>query len=230
MDHIRILPLSPSQTFQHLFQLKPDLRMLVWLAGFDDQGIWTAAKSKSALTKYPIQKKKHNTTPSNKKSQPSSQSSTCSKPTSQKRNTSRQGPSSQSQPAHRISRQFTLNLAHSIPGNPDRMFTAFFVPYDGHCLFKSFKDALQIDTSIHDLRAQVVRTISEETDPAIRISALNTHISREQEHRNPDWQHIQLLDAGTVSEPGSLDIQFSVLWLKYADHMSVDAWAGTFKS
>ena len=83
-----------------------------------------------------------------------------------------------------------------------------------------------LDASIQELRAQVVRVISDEGNPAIRISALNAHISREAEHRNPAWQNVALLDAGTVNRAGELDIQFSHLWVQYADEMSSNAWAG----
>jgi hypothetical protein len=128
--------------------------------------------------------------------------------------------------SHRVLRQFPLNQAHAIRGTPDKLFSAYFVPYDGHCLFKAFKEALSLDASIQELRTQVVHIISEESNPAIRISALNAHIAREADHRNPAWQNVPLLDAGTVDRAGELDIQFSHLWVQYADEMSSYAWAG----
>ena len=204
----------------HIYKLRPDTRMLIWLAGFDQHGKWTPRLAQQALTKYPCSssknKKKMATTPQKKTSTKDSHPKTNTGPTQ----------SLQSPPSHRVLRQFPLNQAHAIRGTPDKLFSAYFVPYDGHCLFKAFKEALGLDASIQELRAQVVRVISDEGDPAIRISALNAHISREAEHRNPAWQNIALLDAGTVNRAGELDIQFSHLWVQYADEMSSNAWAG----
>ena len=58
MNNIRILQFAPSQNMQHLYQLRPDLRMLIWLAGYDKHGKWTASLAQSALTKYPLGLKK----------------------------------------------------------------------------------------------------------------------------------------------------------------------------
>ncbi len=57
-----------------------------------------------------------------------------------------------------------------------------------------------MNTSVQNLPTQVVRLIidSENTDPAIHISALNCQISREAEHGNPRWQDVELLDAGSA--------------------------------
>lgn len=234
MDNIRILPFDSSQNRQHLFQLKPDLRMLLWLHGYDDTGKWTPSKSKAALAKYPLVTKKNKpksssstTASSDHSSGPATKSSTSSKSKNQKQAPPDKDQSSQSPSfSQRIMRRFPLNLAHAIPLTPDRVFKAYFVPYDGHCLFQSFKDSIQLQSTIHDLRNAVVRNISEESNPQIRISALNTHIAREQNHRNPAWHNVNLLDAGTVLVPGEMDIQFSHLWVKYADEMSDNAWAG----
>ena len=94
------------------------------------------------------------------------------------KNQKKQAPSSM----HRIMAQFELNLSHAIQATPNKIFHAFFVPYDGHCLFQAFKSSLNIQTSVQDLRTQMVNTISDQTNPQIRISALNAHIAREAEH------------------------------------------------
>ena len=225
MNNIRILQFAPSQNMQHLYQLRPDLRMLIWLAGYDKHGKWTASLAQSALTKYPLglKKKKKNAPPHTGSSQ---NTPPASKNTTSKKNTGASR-SSVSSPSHRVLRRFQLNLTHAMQETPDRLFCAFFVAYDGHCLFTAFKEALQVETSIQELRNQVVREISEETDAAIRISALNTHIAREADHHNPRWQDVELLDAGTVFVPGEMDVQFSHLWVQYAEDMSGNAWAGT---
>ena len=231
MDNIRILPFSIGQTMLHITRLRPDPHMLLWLSGFDQHGKWNALLAKKALSKYPLQTKKGKTTVTQQKSSnPLSQSAQTSKnstrTTAQKNNTD-SSTRSQSASSHRVLRRFQLNIQHAIQSAPDRLFSAYFVPYDGHCLFKAFQEALQIETSVQELRTQVVREISLETDAAIRISALNAHIAREGEHNNPRWQNVELLDAGTVFMPGEMDIQFSHLWVQYADEMSNNAWAGT---
>jgi hypothetical protein len=204
--------------------------MLIWLHGYNDAGNWQPSRSKASLEKHPLNTKKKQTKSSatSKKttephSNPASKTSASSKskPPPPDKNQS-QPPSSQ-----RIMRSFPLNLAHAVPATPDKLFNSYFVPYDGNCLFSSFKNALQIQSTVQDLRTAVVQNISNEANPQIRISALNTHIAREQEHDNPAWQDVDLLDAGTVFVPGEMDIQFSHLWVKYADEMSDNAWAGT---
>ncbi len=59
-----------------------------------------------------------------------------------------------------------------------------------------------------------------------RLSALNAHISREQEHFNPAWMGVALLDAGTDLSPGVMDDRFYALWTRYSDEMRATAWAG----
>ena len=72
----------------------------------------------------------------------------------------------------------------------------------------------------------MVAFISGERDAMKRLSALNAHISREQEHQNPAWADVELLDPGTDFSPGVMDIRFSALWVKYSDEMTTRAWAG----
>jgi hypothetical protein len=216
--------------------------MLNWLYGYDNAGNWQPSRSKAALEKHPLTNKKKQTN-SKKASEPPSKSTSSknpsepdSNPASKSSASSKKKPpppdKNQSQPpsSERIMRSFPLNVAHAIPATPDKLFNSYFVPYDGNCLFSSFKNALQLQSTIQQLRIAVVQNISDEANPQIRISCLNTHIAREQEHHNPAWQDVDLLDAGTVFVPGELDIQFSHLWVKYADEMSDNAWAGTHNS
>lgn len=207
--------------------------MLIWLSGYDVNGKWNAINSKNTLAKFPLNSKKSKpkSTTTNKtsgaESDPLSPHSTSTKSRAQKQTPPDLDQSSQSSSSHRISRHFPLNLAHAVPTDPDRLFIAFFVPYDGHCLFNSFISSLQLRSTVQELRTAVVRNISEVSSPQIRISALNTHIAREQDHHNPAWQDVDLLDAGTVFMPGEMDITFSHLWVRYSDEMSHNSWAGT---
>jgi hypothetical protein len=63
------------------------------------------------------------------------------------KNQKKQAPSSM----HCIMAQFELNLSHAIQATPNKIVHAFFVPYDGHCLFQAFKSSLNIQTSVQDL-------------------------------------------------------------------------------
>ncbi len=72
----------------------------------------------------------------------------------------------------------------------------------------------------------MVDSIADEQDPAIRLSALNTHIAREQEFNNSAYDDIDLFDAGTIFSPGQLDVRFFALWVRYSDEMLHTAWAG----
>ncbi len=59
--------------------------------------------------------------------------------------------------------------------------------------------------------------ISDEQSAMKRLSALNAHILSEQEHLNPAWMSVDLLDAGTDLSPGVMDVRFSALWIRYSD-------------
>jgi hypothetical protein len=76
------------------------------------------------------------------------------------------------------------------------------------------------------MRNQVVQFFNNDVDPSRKINALNEHIAREAEHRNPDYMNIELFDAGTVFVPGELDQRFETTWLNYIADMTSDSWAG----
>jgi len=57
-DDNRIMPLPPGGTFEHLYKLKPDPRMLCWLKGFSKDGILDLAVVKAALDRLPKAKPK----------------------------------------------------------------------------------------------------------------------------------------------------------------------------
>ena len=126
----------------------------------------------------------------------------------------------------RVVSQFQLNISQSNPSEPDKYYNAFQVPADGHCLFSSFKNSLQLATSVQNLRQLVVDFFANSPDPSKRITALNEHILREAEHRNPVYNNVELFDAGTVFIPGQLDSRFQDMWLNYVADMTSDSWAG----
>ena len=55
---------------------------------------------------------------------------------------------------------------------------------------------------------------------------MNAHIAREAEHSNPKWVDIDLLDAGTVLQPGDMDVRLSHLCVEYQEEMTDNSWAG----
>jgi len=79
---------------------------------------------------------------------------------------------------------------------------------------------------VSELRQQMIDFISQEQNSMKRLSALNAHILREQEHLNPAWLGVDLFDAGTDLSPGIMDVQFSSMWIRYSDEMTSAAWAG----
>jgi hypothetical protein len=136
---------------------------------------------------------------------------------------SRQKEKSQFQ-QRRVTSRFPINISHAPEGNTDRLWHAFEVAEDGHCLFNAFKYSLQIQDSVSELRRQVVHSIENQPNAMRRLSALNAHIGREQEHGN--WLDVEMFDAGTDDNPGALDERFYAVFSRYSDHMLSIAWGG----
>ena len=171
LEHLRILPFSPSQTQNHLYAMKPNELMLHWVAGYDESGYWSVNGSAQSIEKYPLNSKnKNKKTPKQTPARPSSKPATESADKS-----TRKLPEPNSV---QVVSQFRLNLAHASRGNVEKLHHAFFVPGDGHCLFRSFVQFLKISTSIAQLRRQTVQYIASDPDPMNRLNALNAHIAR----------------------------------------------------
>ena len=83
---------------------------------------------------------------------------------------------------------------------------------------------MRIQDSVSDLRRQVVHSIENQPNAMRRLSALNAHIGREQEHGN--WLDVEMFDAGTDDNPGALDERFYAVFRRYSDHMLSIAWGG----
>jgi len=233
MTDLRILPFAPSQNDKHLLLLKPNLQMLHWFSGFDSNGMWNPDLSKKAIAEHPLPKqnksKNSSKTANHTKSTKSAQTSRSDTSPSKKDNrdtSSTKKKTSSSLQKSRVVSQFQLNISQSNPSEPDKYYNAFQVPADGHCLFSSFKNSLQLATSVQNLRQLVVDFFANSPDPSKRITALNEHILREAEHRNPVYNNVELFDAGTVFIPGQLDSRFQDMWLNYVADMTSDSWAG----
>ena len=230
LQHLRILPFAPGQTDNHLLSLKPCDIMLNWFNGYAPDGVWSAARSAASIAKYPLptkrkQRQNSSSTPQTRqppKQKPSNIPSPSMGTTSSKSVSSLTSVSG----SIRVVAQFRLNMAHALSSDSARLFHSFDIPGDGDCLFTSFIRSLHLSTSVSSLRRQVVDSIADEQDPAIRLSALNTHIAREQEFNNSAYNNIDLFDAGTVFSPGQMDVRFSDLWVRYSDEMLHNAWAG----
>ena len=218
LQHLRVIPFGPGQTDNHLHSLKPNEVMLHWFAGYDKDGFWSAQKSAQSISKYPISAKCHSKT---KRSVPSTKKTSSTSTTTSKKDVQQSDST-----IARVVKQFRLNASHAPPADTTRLFHSFWVPGDGHCLFNSFKSALRLMTPVSLMRRQVVNVISDESDPMIRLSAMNAHITREQEYHNPAYNDVELLDAGTIFSPGQMDVRFSTLWAQYSDEMLSTAWAG----
>lgn len=171
LEHLRILPFGPSQTQNHLLAMKPNELMLHWVAGYNESGYWSTQGSAQSIQKHPLNSTKKGKTTSKK-----TQGRTSSKTATKSADTAT-APSSDENSVHVVS-QFRLNLAHASRGNVDKLHHAFFVPGDGHCLFRSFVQFLKISTSIAQLRRQTVNYIASDPDSINRINALNAHIAR----------------------------------------------------
>ena len=171
LEHLRILPFSPSQTINHLLAMKPNELMLHWVAGYDESGYWSTQGSAQSIQKHPLNSKNKGKTNSKKTS-----GCTSSKPATMSADTATAPKSGQN--SVQVVSQFRLNLAHASRGSVDKLHHAFFVPGDGHCLFRSFVQFLKISTSISQLRRQTVNYIASDPDSINRINALNAHIAR----------------------------------------------------
>jgi hypothetical protein len=149
--------------------MKPNELMLHWVAGYNESGYWSTQGSAQSIQKHPLNSKGKTTS---KKTQGRTSSKTATKSAD-----TATAPNSDENSVHVVS-QFRLNLAHASRGNVDKLHHAFFVPGDGHCLFRSFVQFLKISTSIAQLRRQTVNYIASDPDSINRINALNAHIAR----------------------------------------------------
>ena len=165
MDHLRILQYSPGQNEQHLYCLKPNQLMLHWFQGFNESGFWSKHGSAMSIQRYPITSKKNN------------KQNTSKKPSAPPKHSTNENSSSE-QASVRVTSQFRLNLAHAWRANTDRLFHAFHVAGDGHCLFRSFILFLKLQISVSELRRQTVQYIASDSNPINRLNALNSHIAR----------------------------------------------------
>jgi hypothetical protein len=114
--------------------------------------------------------------------------------------------------------------------DPTQSYQSFEIPGDGHCLFNSFLRSLHLQTRVSELRRQMIQQIFSDQNAMRRLSTLNAHISREQEHFNPAWMGVALLDAGTNLSPGVMDDRLYALWTRYSDEMRAASWAGDILS
>ena len=232
LDHLRIIPFAPGQTETHLYWLKPSELMIHWLLGFDPDGNWSAQRSADSIAKHPIStKKQKGSGKTNSQSVPNTSSSSSAPPQKTADPARNAADTTSALRSIRVVSQFRLNLAHAPPRlDPTTLYHSFEVPGDGHCLFNSFLRSLHLHTRVSELRLQMIQRISEERNVMKRLSALNAHISREQDRLNSAWMDVDLLDAGTDLSPGVMDVRFSALWIRYSDEMGAAAWAGSILS
>jgi len=225
--------------------------MLVWFAGFNADGIWDPELSKAALKSNPIPQGKGKPPKQNAKRTSKPKTATDdfkAAKTAGRKSTPRrrqkvivssddenstgidkqknQAPAWPDSQSRRVIARFRLNRSQVLPSDADTIYSSFFVSGDGHCLFTSFSQALQLQTTISQLRRRVVDHITAIQDPVIRISTLNCHIAREQEVHNKAWLGVALFDAGTVFQPGVMDARFDRLWAQYSNEMLSVSWAG----
>ena len=234
LDHLRILPFAPGQTETHLYRLKPKELMIHWFLGFGQDGKWSSQRAAQSIAKHPISNKGKIKIASKANSQSAPKTSSTSAGTSSLSQKSAGGTNSAktTDPASvpvsdRVNSQFRLNLAHAPHlSDPIKLYHAFAIPGDGHCLFNSYIKNLHLRITVMELRQQMIDFISAERSSMKRLSALNAHILREQEHLNPAWMDVDLFDAGTDLSPGVMDVRFSALWIRYSDAMTSSAWAG----
>ena len=205
MHDVRLMPLHCGQSFDHLFRLKPDPRMLAWLAGFGPDGIWDADLCKKAIERFPADcfKKKRNPRSSQPKTNssapdenaPSARSDNASDGTNQSGNgqgqnrtgTNRRQDSAKSSGVARdqITARFRLDLP--IPRCRQTDFKSYHVAGDGDCLFTSVKKLLSLQISVSELRTQVVEhmdTLSLER----RMTIVNEHLLRD-----PAWTNARVI-------------------------------------
>jgi hypothetical protein len=53
LEDLRLMPVLPGQSLDHLYRLRPDPRMQVWRAGFGPDGNWSPELCKSAIDRLP---------------------------------------------------------------------------------------------------------------------------------------------------------------------------------
>ena len=226
--------------------------MLAWFAGFNADGFWDPNLSKAALKSNPIPQGKQKAPKRNDKrtfkpktwtgtdnfkaAQTAGRKSTPRRrqkvvlssddEDSNGKDTQNSAPSRPDSQSRQAVARFRLNRSQVLPSDADTMYSSFFVSGDGHCLFTSFSQALQLQTTISQLRRRVVDHINAIQDPVVRISTLNCHIAREQEARSRAWKNVALFNAGTVFQPGVIDARFDRLWTQYSSEMLSASWAG----
>jgi len=209
IDDVRIMPLLEGQTFDHLFRLKPNPRMLCWIAGYGPDGIFDIDKVRRALDNLPAagrSKPKRTArnpfaaSPKEKGPAPRTKPKPAAKavvvdpsdgpadiPAPDRRKNKER--SSTSAAAGRPALQgqsrvtATFRLDRPIPQTKDTDFNAFFIAPDGDCMFTSVIKLLELEMSTADLRVMVVDRI--ESYPVTgRVGAINEHMLRD-----PSWQN-----------------------------------------
>jgi hypothetical protein len=138
LDHLRILPYGPGQNEQHLYSLKPNQLMLHWFARFNESGVWSPQGSAASVQKHPLTYSKKRASTASTTRQNSNKPSVQPEMSNQ----------ASDQNSVRVVSQYRLNLAHAWRGDTDRLFHAFHVPGDGHCLFHSYILFLKIPTTV----------------------------------------------------------------------------------
>ena len=191
LEDIRLMPILPGQSLDHLYCLRPDPRMLIWRAGFGPDGLWDPARCKAAMDQLPPDfLRKGKQTKSNKKWKSDRQQGGdaerrydgkgssdvgLSGPARQENNTSKR----QRNVSPALTATFKLDVA--IPATRAKIFKSFHVPPDGDCLFHSFRRLLGLSMAVEELRAQVVEHM-ETLPPVEQMNIVNEHLIRD-----PSW-------------------------------------------
>jgi hypothetical protein len=195
-DDLRLFPLLPMQTLEHLYKLQPDQDMLVWLISYNQNGRFSAklAADRDAYKQRPKKKPaattSHQPTSGTEQNQGSGKNAgekNCSTSIPSKNNTdsTQQLPNSNSASAGQSSATYSANVTRRIVGTfrlccigpnvPARQFRSFSVVGDGNCLFASVCNLLGLNVPINRTRTRVVQYLSD-CEPSLQRSALNEHM------------------------------------------------------
>ena len=254
-EDLRLMPVLPGQSLDHLYCLRPDPRMQVWRAGFGPDGNWSPELCKSAIDRLPpdfFKTKKQSSSYRKTKSRQGNDDSTGKRKYGKSPSTdvgekdaatlkkgkdsgdkSRGGKDLAKAPA--ATAIFKLDLP--IPGIRKKSFKAFHVTPDGDCLFHSVKRLLDLQLAVQHMRAQVVNYM-DGLPPVEQMTIVNEHLLRE-----PSWQNERILvPQGILDDDGEevlgdilLDAsslsdvhgdRFQRLWRLYKHDMSGKTWAG----
>ena len=230
VDDVRIMPLLEGQTFDHLFRLKPNPRMLCWIAGYGPDGIFDINKVRRALDNLLVPaagrskpkrtaRNPFTASPKEKGPAPHSKPKPAAKGVADPSNVPADLPDSNSRKSKeqssssvgnrhldlmgqsRVAVTVTFRLDRPIPQTKDKDFNAFFIAPDGDCMFTSVIQLLKLEMTVAALRSMVVDRI--ESFPVTgRIGAINEHMLRDPSWQNErQFQIEELVDAhGTAQE------------------------------